>query len=108
MKDWKKELDAFVAETVAFVKAVNPAPANCAPATTSKREPPATSVTSSAPLREKALVAPWAAKEREEIRRRLADFKAHQERLMRERDEFAKTMLRKAVQSAPSASKKEM
>lgn len=36
----------------------------------------------------------WGGSEREEIKKRVADFRAHQERFMKEREEFAVSVLR--------------
>ena len=72
MADWKTELDAFVEETMAFAKSL-------------RVEPPVP----------RTIVEPnripsvnWMSSEREEIGQGIANFKAHQQRFMREREDF--------------------
>ena len=76
MTNWKAELDALVEETMAFAKKhrVEPPPM-------SSRTPP--------------LDLPKS--ERDEIRQRVSNFKAHQERFAREREEFAASKLKKST-----------
>ena len=75
MNNWKTDLDALVEETMAFTKGVRvqlPMP--------------------------RAVVEPnWMPlnnSERDEIRQRVANFKAHQERFAREREDFAASLLK--------------
>ena len=73
MADWKTELDAFVEETMAFAKSLRvelPMPRTIVEP---HRMPPVNRLES----------------EREEIRQRVANFKAHQQRFMREREDYA-------------------
>ena len=98
MKNWKGELDALVAETMAFVKAVLPAAstetlsaADIAPTDAGKvvASPEIASPTSEpSDLGEQST-----ASERAEIERRLANFKAHQDRWTKEREEYANSVL---------------
>jgi len=73
MTNWKADLDALVEETMAFTKSVRVEPpmqrANVEP----NRLPPVNRMES----------------EREEIRQRVANFRAHQQRLIREREDYA-------------------
>jgi hypothetical protein len=75
MTDWKADLDALVQETMALTKSV-------------RVEPPVP----------RAVVEPnWMPlnnSERDEIRQRVANFKAHQERFAREREDFAASLLK--------------
>ena len=73
MADWKTELDAFVEETMAFATSLRvelPMPRTIVEP---HRMPPVNRLES----------------EREEIRQRVANFKAHQQRFMREREDYA-------------------
>ena len=79
MVDWKADLDSLMQDTAAFVQRVG---AESPP-------PPAVLTRKSRPLSD------WAAAEREEIRRRVATFKAHQERFMREREDHAAAELKR-------------
>jgi hypothetical protein len=76
MTDWKADLDALVQETMALTKSV-------------RVEPPVP----------RAVVEPnWMPlnnSERDEIRQRVANFKAHQERFAREREDFAASLLKR-------------
>jgi hypothetical protein len=79
MTNWKADLDALIDETMAFVKSV-------------RVEPPLP----------RSIVEPnrmpsvnWMSSEREEIMQRVANFKAHQQRFMREREDYAASALRR-------------
>jgi len=87
--DWKRNLDALIESTMSFVKDVErrqPIPdlplalrtAEQALADTSK------------PITARATIAPtvWPASERDEIRQRVSNFKAHQEKMAREREDY--------------------
>ncbi|MHB0772900.1 hypothetical protein ACYCVF_31920 [Bradyrhizobium sp. 1.29L] len=80
MHDWKSELDALVAETTAFARSLKvdeqPQPKKVAE-----------QVTPSVP--------DYGGSERDEIRKRVETFQAHQERFMREREEYADSLLRR-------------
>jgi hypothetical protein len=82
MRDWQAELDELFKQTTAFIKSVKleiEVP----------RAPP--------PEMVEPVALPPNAKtggsEREEIRKRVASFKAHQQRAIREREEFATSVL---------------
>jgi hypothetical protein len=102
---WKKDRDLLIAQTLAFVQSVTgkatedesrlePVPAD-EPA---KAEPPARTVAAAPPS-----PAPRA-DVREEIRRRVAAFRAHQELFNRDRDEYFKSVLAKARSAAERSS----
>jgi hypothetical protein len=80
MTDWKSDLDALVDETKAFPRTV-------------RREQPATD------LVERPRLQPmnWGGPQREEIRQRVSNFKAHQQRLIRERGDYAASTLRRVL-----------
>ena len=82
--DWKQELDALIESTMAFARDVQRRPipdlpaairtAEQALADTSKPTPPTPTVRP--------------ASERDEIRQRVNNFKAHQEKMAREREDY--------------------
>jgi len=73
MARWKTELDAFVEETMAFAKSLHVEP----PMPRTIVEPNGVPAVK------------WIDSEREEIRRRVANFKVHQQRLIKEREDYA-------------------
>jgi hypothetical protein len=66
------DLDAFIDETMAFTKRIHVAPPMPRTIVEPNRMPSVN----------------WMSSEREEIGRRIANFKAHQQRFMRERENF--------------------
>jgi hypothetical protein len=82
MINWKADLDSLVDETMAFVKSVGvePLPRNIVEP---NRMPSVN----------------WMSSEREEIRQRLANFRAHQQRFMREREDFVASEWRRMSMS---------
>lgn len=83
MHDWKSELDALVAETMAFAKSLKVEIERPRPQPTEIDE------------RRGLSVPDYGTSERDEIRKRVESFKAHQERFMREREEYAASLLRR-------------
>jgi hypothetical protein len=83
MTDWKTDRDALVDEGMAFARTVG-------------REPPTTD------LAERPRLEPmnWGAPRREEIRQRVSNFKAHQQRLTKEREDYATSTLKKMNRSS--------
>jgi hypothetical protein len=83
MADWKADLDAFVNETMAFAKGIS-----------HERPLPREMV-------ERFGLKPmdWGGPEREEISRRVANFKAHQQRFMTERENYAASVLKRMLAS---------
>ena len=73
MADWKTELNALVEETTAFTKSVRVEPPMPRTIVEPNRMPPVNLNNS----------------ERDEIRQRVANFKAHQQRLIQERKGYA-------------------
>jgi len=83
MHDWKSELDALVAETMAFARSLKV-----------EIEPPRPEPKEA--LERGGLSVPdHGGSERDEIRKRVESFKAHQERFLRERAEYADSLLRR-------------
>ena len=74
MVDWKANLDALVEETMAFAESVR----------VERTMMPRTIVE---PNRVPSVN--WTGSEREEIGRHIANFRAHQQRFMREREDYA-------------------
>ncbi len=88
MKWWMRERDQLIEQTLAFVEGVAAArPARAEPA--SKPEP------SKPPEMPKPVVAGSMASERAEIERRVANFKAHQQKFQREREEHYRAVFSK-------------
>jgi hypothetical protein len=88
MKNWKQDLDALIESTMAFAKAVNPQSIPDLPVAmrTAEQAPPETPnpippIPDIAPI-----VLPTS--ERDEIRQRVNNFKAHQEKMAREREDY--------------------
>lgn len=82
MSEWKSELDALVAKTMALVNSPEARPEG-------PRPQPREAV-------ERVGLKPldYGGNERDEIRKRVESFKKHQERFTREREEFAASILR--------------
>ena len=80
MTNWKADLDALVEETMAFTKSVRVEPPMLRAVVEPNRMPPVNLNS-----------------ERDEIRQRVANFKAHQERFAREREHFAASQLNRML-----------
>ena len=110
MSNWKAERNALVSETMAFVEAIRPQrPISNEAIVTPRQLPlgmpehfqqPAPTVSEHAHVvsnetAEQPRLEPmkWGGSEREEIRRRVANFKAHQQRFTREREDYAASTL---------------
>jgi hypothetical protein len=81
MTNWKADLDALVEETMAFTKGVRIEPPMPRTIVEPNQMPPVNLNNS----------------ERDEIRQRVANFKAHQERFAREREDFAASQLERML-----------
>jgi hypothetical protein len=77
MTNWQADLDALVQETMALTKSVRVEPPIPRAVDELNRMPPVNLNNS----------------ERDQIRQRVANFKAHQERLAREREDYAASLL---------------
>jgi len=80
MTNWKADLEALVEETMAFTKNIRVEPPMPRTVVEPNRMPPVNLNS-----------------ERDEIRQRVANFKAHQERFAREREHFAASQLNKML-----------
>jgi hypothetical protein len=83
MTDWKAELDALVEEMMAFAKTVN--------SSISEPRPLPRETVERIGLNPLDLGGP----EREEIKKRVKSFKAHQQRFIKEREDYAAAILLK-------------
>ena len=79
MTSWKADLDALIDESMAFTKSIRVEP----PIPRTIVEP------------NRIPLVKWAQSEREEIGERVANFKAHQQRFMREREDYAASELKR-------------
>ena len=96
--NWKQDLDALIESTMAFARDVQRRPmpdlpvvirtAEQALADTSKPIPPIPTV--------------WRTSERDEIRQRVDNFKAHQEKMAREREDYYLQMKARMLASVPT------
>lgn len=82
MHDWKSELDALVKETMAFTKSLE------VEIERPRSQPKEIVERIEHSARE------YRGSERDEIRKRVESFRAHQQRFMREREEYAASRLR--------------
>jgi hypothetical protein len=80
MTNWKADLEALVEETMAFTKNIRVEPPLPRTVVEPNRMPPLNLNS-----------------ERDEIRQRVANFKAHQERFAREREHFAASQLNRML-----------
>jgi hypothetical protein len=87
MPDWKADVDALVEETMAFTKSLQienglaPLEPNHIPSVS------------------------WMSSEREEIEHRVANFRAHQQRLIAEREDYASSQMKRMMASLTSGNK---
>lgn len=97
MSDWKAELDALRAQTEAYARKVG------GEAVTSRPLPPPAALGSPLEVVAPIKVEPinWGAPEREEISRRVQNFRDHQRRIAREREEFASSTIAKLRRPEP-------
>jgi hypothetical protein len=86
MTNWKADLDALIDETMAFVQSVRVEPPSPRTIVEPNGTPSVPSVN-------------WMSSEREEIGQRVANFKAHQQRFMREREDYAASELKRMLMS---------
>ena len=84
MSDWQAELDALIKQSTTFANSIN-----------SEIGTPRASAQQAVTLIELAPLANRHDPGREEIRKRVASFKAYQQRLIRDREEYAASVLRR-------------
>lgn len=87
---WIRERDELIAQTMAFVQSISGQQPTTRPAVPSAEAP------QGAPMPEPVRIALPAADIRTEIQQRVANFRKHQERFEREREEFCRSTLAKA------------
>ena len=94
MAGWKADLDALVQEAMALAKSIRVEPA----APRAVIEPPV-------PLVEPSRLPPVSLpkSERDEIRERVSNFKAHQEPLAREREDYAASQIKRMLERSELA-----
>ena len=73
MVNWKADRNSLIEETMALAKSVRVEPSISRSVVEPNRMPPLN----------------WMESEREDIKQRVANFKAHQQRLIREREDYA-------------------
>jgi hypothetical protein len=83
MYDWKTDLNSLIEDTKTFAKSV--------------RAEPMMPRTIAEPNRAPSVN--WAGSEREEIGRHIANFKAHQQRFKREREDYAASEFQRMIAS---------
>jgi hypothetical protein len=76
MTDWKAHMDMLVEETIALTKSISV-----------QSPPPPPTIVEPAPMPSVNL--------RDELRERVANFKAHQERFTREREDYAASQIKR-------------
>jgi hypothetical protein len=109
MTDWRLDFDALVQETTEFVKNNSVEPLK--PRTVAEPPLPRTIVEpATPPAVELNRLAPVGLpkSERDEIRQRVSNFKAHQERFAREREEFATSLMRRMLERTPPGRSKRL
>lgn len=102
--DWQKERDALINETMALVERVN-ATKPLAPFQGSVQSPRPEPATPPKALDRQPSPAPvaamqWGESEREHIAKRVETFKAHQERVRREREDYFFRTMQRAKETA--------
>ena len=83
MVDWRADLNSLVEETMALAKSVRAEPPMPRTVVEPNRVPPVN----------------WMESEREDIRQRVANFKAHQQRFIREREDYAASEWNRMLES---------
>jgi hypothetical protein len=95
---WKQDLDALIKTTMAFAQDAKPNPIRDMPPSTVGAVEQALA-DASLPIQSGGRISPivWPASERDEIRERVANFKAHQQKIAREREEYYLQMMAKML-----------
>jgi hypothetical protein len=105
MSDWKAELDALVSETMDFARNLrSQLPVSIAPPEPIRPKPVKLGPVKLEPLKlEPVKLEPmnWGGSEREEIQRRVANFKAHQQHHTRQREDYAASEWKRMLASRP-------
>ena len=98
--DWKQELDALIESTMAFARDVQRQPIPDLPVAISTAEQALADT--SKPIQPPVSFAP--ASERDEIRQRVSKFKAHQQKMAREREDYYLQVKARMLASVPTIS----
>lgn len=99
--NWKLEPDALVESTMAFARDVERQPIPDLPVALRTAEQALADTSRPIPLPATFTPMTWAASERDEIRQRVNNFKAHQQKVAREREDYYLQI--KAKMTAPTA-----
>jgi hypothetical protein len=84
--DWQRELDALVERTMAFTKDVKSKPISDLTPVVRKAEQALTDTLKPVPLPAAPMI--WPTSQRDEILQRVSNFRAHQEKMAREREDY--------------------
>lgn len=100
MSDWKAELDALVSETMDFARNLrSQLPVSIAPPEPIRPKPLKLEPVKLEPVKLEPMN--WGGSEREEIQRRVANFKAHQQHHTRQREDYAASEWKRMLASRP-------
>lgn len=97
--DWKQELDALIASTMAFAKDVKSKPSSNLAHVVRIAEQALVDRSNAIPILAANTQSTGTMSERDEIVRRVSNFRAHQEKTARDREEYYLKM--KAIMTAP-------
>jgi hypothetical protein len=100
MADWRTELEALVSETMAFVEANQSQKPAASIVALSPAKPPSEITSEAPPARNDVPTALGnLSADRDDIDRRVGNFRAYQQRLIREREDYAASVLNKIAPS---------
>ena len=99
--NWKQELDALIESTMAFARDVQRQSIPDLPVAMRTAEQALADTSKPIPLPSTFAPMTWAASERDEILQRVNNFKAHQQKVAREREDYYLQI--KAKMTAPTA-----
>ena len=108
--DWQRELDELIASTMTFAKDLKPNPiSDLAPVVRTAEQ----ALADTKPIPLPAAVTPmaWPKSERDEILQRVSNFRAHQEKMAREREDHylqARAKMLEALSQRPGRHSEEM
>jgi hypothetical protein len=106
MMDWRRELDALIESTIAFAKDVKPKPiSNLGPVVRAEQPLAHKSKPILPPVANTPMT--WPRSERDEILQRVSNFRTHQQKMAREREDYylqAKAKMLSAIDPNPALS----
>ncbi len=85
--DWQRELDELIESTMAFAKNVEPKPISDLTPVVRTAEQALAGTSKASPLPPAVTPVAWPKSERDEILQRVSNFRAHQEKMARERED---------------------